>query len=189
MKQDEKLEHLLDKVIEDTEQKQMTKDEYRYISSFLGNKNVLVFGTGYDSDLWRYANQNGKTIFLEHNSSWITNFQDTYHIIYTSNLRRDKHILLEQYKQGDYSGLEIDMPDEVKNTAWDLILVDSPEGGKKKHYHGRMQSIFTAKKLARKNTDIFVHDCDRKVEDLYTKEFFGEPKKQLTKLRHFVYEK
>lgn len=185
MKQDKKLEHLLDKVIEDTKQKQMTKDEYRYISSFLGNKNVLVFGTGYDSNLWRYANQNGKTIFLEHNLKWITNFEDTYHITYTSNLKKDKHRLLEQYKKGEISEFEIDIPDEVINTKWDIIIVDSPEGGKKKYYHGRMQSIYAAKKLADSKTEIFIHDCDRYVEDTYSSEMFTIFIKQLTKLRHY----
>jgi len=179
------IDELIEKQMCLTKNKQMTEEEYRYIASFLSDKNFLVFGTGYDSDLWRQANKNGKTIFLEHNAQWITNFQDTYRIVYTSNLRRDKHTLLEQYKQGDYSRLEIDMPEEVKNTAWDVILVDSPEGGKKKHYHGRMQSIYAAKKLAHDNTDILIHDCDRYIEDTYSSEMFNTFITQLTKLRHY----
>jgi len=181
----EKFEEIIKNVIKHTKQKQMTEEEYRYISSFLMDKNLLVFGTGYDSDLWRYANRNGRTVFLEHNSKWITNLEDTYHITYTSNLRRDKHKLLEQYKNGVTANFEIDLPNQIKNNSWDVIIIDSPEGGKKKYYHGRMQSIYSAKILAHSETDIFVHDCDRYVEDKYSDEMFSTFVTQLTKLRHY----
>ena len=78
--------------------------------------------------------------------------------------------------------LEMDLPQQVLDTTWDVIFVDGPPGNKKRS-HGRMQSIYTAYKLANKNTEIFVHDCNRPVEDTYTKHFF-EIEKQLKKLRH-----
>jgi len=43
---------------------QMQRYEYEHISNFLGDVNFLVFGTGYDSDLWRYSKRFGKTVFL-----------------------------------------------------------------------------------------------------------------------------
>ena len=184
MKQDKKLEHLLDKVIEDTEQKQMTKDEYRYISSFLGNKNVLVFGTGYDSNLWRYANNDGLTIFLEDNDKWIEDSNDIYRVSYTSVLT-DADKFLEEYKLGIFDNLKINLPDIVKNTNWDVIIVDAP-AGYKSHFPGRMQSIYSAKILSKKNSDVLVHDCNRYVENLYTTTMFGKPHKELTKLRHYI---
>jgi uncharacterized protein (TIGR01627 family) len=179
------IKNMIFQLKEKTQDTQMTTEEYEYIASFLGDKNFLVFGTGYDSDLWRYANRQGKTIFLEHNTQWITNTEDTCQISYTCNLRKDKDRLLEEYKQGMFSNLIIDLPSEVTTTTWDLILVDSPEGGKKKHYHGRMQSIYAAKQLASLETDIFVHDCDRYVEDVYSSVMFSKLIKELTKLRHF----
>lgn len=181
------IELLISEQMRLTKGKQMTEEEYTYIASLLGNKNVLVFGTGHDSNIWREANNDGLIIFLEDNDKWIQDANDVYRVSYTSVLT-DADKFLEEYKLGIFDKLKINLPDTVKNTKWDVIIVDAPAGNKS-HFPGRMQSIFTAKKLARKNTDIFVHDCDRKVEDLYTKEFFGEPKKQLTKLRHFVYEK
>jgi len=179
------IKNIIFDIKEKTQATQMTADEYEYISSFLGNKNFLVFGTGYDSDLWRYANQNGKTVFLEHNSEWITNNADTYKITYSCNLRKDKEKLLAEYKAGSYANLEIDMPAKVLDTVWDIILVDSPEGGGKKHHHGRMQSIYTASKLATYYTEVFVHDCQRYVEDVYSSAMFNNFITQLTTLRHY----
>jgi len=179
------IKKMISTLMEKTRSTQMTADEYEYISSFLGDKNFLVFGTGHDSDLWRYANQNGNTIFLEHNAEWITNNDDTFKITYTCNLRRDKEKLLDEYKTKNYTNFTISLPELVVDTIWDIILVDSPEGGGKKRHHGRMQSIYTASKLANKHTDIFVHDCDRYVEDVYSSTMFSKLIKELTKLRHY----
>ena len=65
------LEELIKTQMEVSKGNQMTEDEYRYIASFLGNKKFLVFGTGFDSNIWRFANKEGITLFLEHNSEWI----------------------------------------------------------------------------------------------------------------------
>lgn len=179
---------LIDRQMRLTKNKQMTEEEYRYIASYLGSKNTLIFGTGYDSDLWRQANNHGNTIFLEDNDKWISHENDVYKVTYKTVLS-DAEILLSNYKKTMNDNLLLlDLPQFVKDTKWDIIVVDAPAGNKL-HLPGRMQSIFTAKKLSNKNTNIFVHDCDRKVEDLYTTEFLGKPKKQLTKLRHFVCEK
>ena len=167
----------------ETKGQQMTKEEYLYISSFLGDKNFLVFGTGYDSDFWRYANRNGETVFLENNKKWITNPNDTFEVLYTTNIKQADELLLK-YKKGNSSLLEIKLPQEVLDTSWDCIFVDSPEGWND-NCPGRMQSIYAASKLANENTDIFIHDCDRYVEDLYSSVMFSKLIKELIKLRHY----
>ena len=172
----------LDDLILKVKKSQMERVEYEYISSFLGNKNFLVFGTGYDTEFWRFCNLKGFNIFLEHDSKWILKSnKDTFLIDYTCNILNYKNLLL-QYKNNDYSNLKIDLPPIVYTTKWDVILVDGPPGNKKNSI-GRMQSIFMAKFLSSKNTDILIHDCDREVENLYSKELF-KIVKQLTKLRH-----
>jgi len=178
---------LIDKQMRLTKNKQMTKEEYRYISKHLGSKNTLIFGTGHDSELWRQANSHGRTVFLEDNDKWISQENDVYKVTYKTTLSDAENLLKKYRDTKDDDLLLVDIPAFINKINWDIILVDAPAGNKQ-HFPGRMQSIFTAKKLARKNTEIFVHDCDRKVEDLYTKEFFGAPKRQLTKLRHFVSE-
>ena len=180
---DTTFEKMLEEKIIKSNGGQMTADEYRYIAKFLGNKNFLVFGTGHDTPLWRYANRNGKTVFLENNPKWVDQ-GDTDVIMVSYSTRRSQYLeLLEEYKQGKFNNLKMDLPTEITNTKWDCIFVDAPVGTKDKK-PGRMQSIFMASILAKADTDVFVHDCDRQVEDVYSKEMFSVTIKDLTKLRH-----
>jgi glucuronoxylan 4-O-methyltransferase len=57
---------------------------------------------------------------------------------------------------------------------WDLIIVDAPRG-----YgilEGRMQSIITASFIAHPGTHIFVHDCERPLEDEWSSTFLCPPR-------------
>jgi len=178
------IETLIERQMRLTKNRQMTEEEYRYIAEHLGKKNAIIFGTGYDSELWREANKQGRTIFLEDNDNWINHEKDVYKITYRTKLSQADDILSKYRKTKNDDLLELHLPEFIKNMQWDIIVVDAPAGNKL-HFPGRMQSIFTAKQLANKHTNVFVHDCDRRVENEYTKEFFGEPEKQLTKLSHF----
>jgi len=70
------------------------------------------------------------------------------------------------------------LPDEVYEREWDVIMVDAPKG-----YFptapGRMAAIWTAAVWgsARKSngeTDVFLHDVDRRVEKAFATEFLCE---------------
>jgi glucuronoxylan 4-O-methyltransferase len=180
---DETFEQLLSEKMEKSNHGQMTAEEYRYIAGFLGDKNFLVFGTGHDTPMWRYANRNGKTLFLENNKRWI-NPSDTDVITVTYTTKRAYHKeLLEEWRNEKFDNLKMDLPDEVTQTKWDCIFVDAPLGTTDKK-PGRMQSIFTAWSFSTDVTDVFVHDVDRVVEDVYSKTMFSNNIKELTKLRH-----
>lgn len=180
---DNKFESLLQNVIEKTNGTQMEEEEYRYISNFLGNKNFLVFGCGYDTPLWKHVNKNGLTIFLESNPEWINPDDNAYLINYTTTLGKSKSLLAE-YKNNNFNNLKLTLPDIVKETNWDCIFVDAPPGGSKKH-PGRMQSIFTAKELSSPSTEIFIHDCDREAERIWSSTLFTHLQKTLVKLKHY----
>ncbi|KAL4594413.1 hypothetical protein ACB092_12G018800 [Castanea dentata] len=74
---------------------------------------------------------------------------------------------------------------------WVLIMVDAPTG-----YHdnapGRMSAIYTAGLMARNReegeTNVFVHDVDRVVEDKFSKAFLCEGclTEQEGRIRHFT---
>lgn len=162
---------------------QMTAEEYRYIASFLGNKNFLVFGTGHDTPLWKYSNKEGKTFFLENISKWIDPTDSSVFKVNYATRRSQYKELLEEYHQGNFSRLTMELPKEIVDIKWDCIFVDSPKGTSEKS-PGRMQSIFASSRLASKDTDIFVHDVDRTVEDVYSTEMFSTIINELTKLRH-----
>lgn len=168
-----KLNELMSKV----KKRQMTRYEYQYISTFLRSKNFLVFGTGYDTDFWKFCNKDGFNLFLEHDEKWIPKNSNDVHLV---NYKTD----ISKYQEylEDFSLLEMTLPKNVLETAWDIIFVDGPPGNKNSSF-GRMQSIFTAWKLANSQTAVFVHDCDRIVEDVYTKHFFNITN-ELVKLRH-----
>lgn len=179
----ETFETLLSEKMEKSNHGQMTAEEYRYIAEFLGDKNFLVFGTGHDTPLWKYANRNGRTLFLENNKRWIDPADtDVIKVTYTTKRAYHKE-LLEEWHNGIFSNLTMDLPDIVTQTKWDCIFVDAPLGTTDKK-PGRMQSIFTAWALSTDTTEVFVHDVDRVVEDVYSKTMFLNVIKDLTKLRH-----
>lgn len=172
----------LDTLMSKVKKGQMDRTEYEYIANLLGGKNFLVFGTGHDSVFWREVNNFGTTVFLEHDPKWVLEkSSDVFLVKYTCNIKNHK-TLLEEYKNNIYTNLELKFPEEVYKHNWDVIFVDGPPGNKKNSI-GRMQSIYMANKLANMNTQIFVHDCNRPVEDIYTKEFFNI-QHELVKLRH-----
>ena len=80
------------------------------------------------------------------------------------------------------------LPKEIAQNKWDIIFVDAPEGWSDEK-PGRMKSIYTAAKLASLSKDciVFVHDCDRKVEDVYSNRFLKEENLILTqdRLRYY----
>jgi uncharacterized protein (TIGR01627 family) len=175
---------MLDNLMRLNRQGQMTREEYAYVASFLGNVNFLVFGCGNDSNYWRYSNQHGFTCFLEHHKKWAKG--DHVYVVEYRTKARDYIKLLERFGNGDEACLVMNLPDIVRKTKWDCIFVDSPEGdlGSAKA-PGRMQSIYEASRLAGPDTHLFLHDTDRKVEKLYGDVFFGGVVKSMTKLKHY----
>jgi hypothetical protein len=66
--------------------------------------------------------------------------------------------------------LDMTLPYNVEKEEWDVIVVDAPAGWND-HDPGRMKSIFHSSKLIKKSGDIFIHDCNREVEDIYCNKF------------------
>ncbi|KAG8089839.1 hypothetical protein GUJ93_ZPchr0011g27603 [Zizania palustris] len=67
---------------------------------------------------------------------------------------------------------------EVYDNEWDMVMIDAPKG-----YFasapGRMAAVWTAAAMARArrgegDTDVFLHDVDRRVEKAYAQEFLCE---------------
>ncbi|MGI0495779.1 hypothetical protein [Limnospira platensis] len=77
--------------------------------------------------------------------------------------------------------------DKALTHLW--ILVDGPRGNDTQA-PGRMKSIYTAANLAKKHqkTHIFVHDCDRDVESIYSGYFISNKYllKKIEKLNHYL---
>ena len=140
---------------------------------------LLVFGCGNDSKLWEDVNRGGTTVFLEDDPAWADKIQPTLttasvHLVqYSTKLSEWVSLLYCEDR------LELDLPDAVSSRHWDVILVDGPAGF---HDHdkyfgreapGRMQSIYMASKLVAPGGYVFVHDCERLIEQRYAAHYLG----------------
>lgn len=151
-----------------------------------GPCNFLVFGMGRDSDIWLRLNERGRTVFLEDHEEWFAKSKalnpdmEAYLIKYSTRLFQWKDIL------GNAERLEMQLPERVTGTAWHVILVDGPKGDPDYHEKygihppGRMQSIYMASELAGPGGDVFVHDCDREIEAVYSDSYLGKENLQRT---------
>ncbi|CAI9115167.1 OLC1v1016004C2 [Oldenlandia corymbosa var. corymbosa] len=170
--------------------------------------NFLIFGLGNDSLMWSMLNHNGRTVFLEENQKWMEEVKkhmtsmeayqvdfDTYtvgqavealHIGQENDCKEVTDPRLSKCKLAIKN-----FPDEVYNTEWDVIMVDGPTGFRP-DLPGRMTAIYTAGLMARnrKNgeTDVFVHDIDRWVENKFSMTFLCEAywREEIGKIRHFT---
>lgn len=174
---------------------QLSVEEYAYITDAVSDRspgNFLIFGVGKDSSLWREANTGGKTVFLEDNSEWLNHAIanspgiEAYGVEY-GTLMQDWLDLLVQYNRGN-DCLLLELPASIWHTQWDFIFVDAP-AGYAKHTPGRMKSIYTAAHLAFQSgkADVFVHDCDRIVENIYAGYFLHEENliTEIGKTKHY----
>ncbi|WOL11911.1 hypothetical protein Cni_G20675 [Canna indica] len=191
---------------------QQTLNEISVAARVLQKKspcNFLVFGLGRDSPMWSALNHGGRTIFLEEDASWIQAVKrefpalDSYHVTYDTKVSEAEELLeLRKSEEctmvGDHDMKRSKCPLALRKlpsvfyeVEWDLIMVDAPTGffaGAP----GRMGAIYTAGMAARGRregeTDVFVHDVDRVVEDKFSRSFLceGYLQEQEGRLRHFV---
>eukprot|EP00940_MAST-03C_sp_MAST-3C-sp2_P000001 g1.t1 len=151
----------------------------------------LVFGVGYDSKMWANGgNVNGKTMFMEHDRSWMSKVQGDYpeldirFIDYDCNMRDAFRVYM-----GNEIKLMESFPDYLVGTKWDTILVDAPTGGGGADNPGRMKSIYWASQLVTPEGHVFVHDIPRDIENQFSQKYLtdalGRPRKTIGDLAHF----
>jgi uncharacterized protein (TIGR01627 family) len=175
----------------DANQIHLSVEEIYYIASMIRRKvpcRFLVFGFGNDSYFWNKLNRGGETIFLEDDPTWFAKVNEQYShyasfLVHYGTRRTQWQELL-----GAPEKLMMNLPEEIKMEKFDCILVDGPQGWVDTN-PGRMKSIFEASRLIKLNGDIFVHDCDREVEQAYCNRFLGHGvlKKELARLRHYCF--
>lgn len=133
-------------------------------------RSFLVFGVGNDTPMWRRLGPS-KTIFLEDDDEWASRFHEQAQIrkvTYRTQLSEANELL------GRDEALGMDLPREVTDDAWDVILIDGPRGYGPSD-PGRMQSILAAARLIRAGGCVLLHDYDRAVERQYGDHYFGKP--------------
>ncbi|KAL4232202.1 Polysaccharide biosynthesis [Mactra antiquata] len=166
------------------------------------NGNLLVWGLGFDSPFWHDSTE-GKVIFIEEiGTPWygrITRkypFLTAYQVKYSTYLYKS----FERYSRNRTFWTELDLrnqlPLDVNDTAWDVIIVDAPMGYRP-WSPGRYQSIYTSAMFAKVGTHIFVDDYERKVDYEMSNQILGHPVEitrrpmsktllNVNKLAHFI---
>ncbi len=172
---------------------QLSTEQLKYLAITVKEKafcKLLIFGLGNDSMFWLKLNRGGVTVFLEDNINWLQYITKkskdliTFQVNYNTKIT-DWRMLLESP-----SLLDMTLPENVEKEDWNVIFVDAPVGGEGQHA-GRMQSIYLASRLIKNSCDIFVHDCNRVVEDIYCNKYLKkenlkkEIKTQGVFLRHY----
>lgn len=145
-------------------------------------KKILVFGMGFDSKLWSEA---GDTYFVENDKYYIqlNEFIKEDHSIYYQykniNVKKSCEII-ESNSQTDvikYLTNNYEIPEKlVENGPYDIIIVDGPPGYSE-NLPGRLLSVFwSVNFLSRKNTILYIDDCNRKLESLCIQKFISPEK-------------
>jgi len=165
----------------------MSLNQYLAIGSLLENLspcNFLVFGLGEDSYLWEDINKGGKCVFLEDDEDWMKKFKDSNldvrKVNYTTKVK-DFKLLVENTEE-----LSLNLPEDIRQTEWDIILVDAPLGhgpmnttlsntpGRPFKGPGRMSSIYEASRLVKKQGIVIVDDLWREAESTYAIRYLGD---------------
>ncbi|CDR33003.1 hypothetical protein [Criblamydia sequanensis] len=171
--------------------RQLSYAEYALLAETVLDRtpcNFLVFGVGRDSRLWVDLNKAGSTYFLEDNPYWLNLIKgqipdlNAYPVVYNTKRKEWKYLLKKP------EVLQLELPEELNKIKWDIIFVDAPAGWDDE-CPGRMKSIVAAASFAhaQKDVHVFVHDCDRTVEAIYSSEYLKDKNliKTIGKLRHY----
>jgi glucuronoxylan 4-O-methyltransferase len=149
---------------------------------------LLIFGLGQDSAFYHSMNRGGRTVFLEDNQDWIQAITTRYPQLEAYRIRY-KTTLSEwrQYLQSP-EAYKTELPDGISGVRWDIIFVDAPNGYME-HQPGRMESLRIASALVNTPGDVFVHDCNREVEDVFSTHFLKAENlaEEVENLRHYAF--
>lgn len=144
--------------------------------------NMLIWGAGNDIWLWAAANIQGQIAALESDRQWLKTsagkVRESVHFVSVSFKQKVAKSagLLEHPMKVD---LLVDVPSNLSETAWDIVLVDGPAGNSLDS-PGRMESLYTSSVLIanvvrrwRKNVTLYIHDASRDVERNWADAVFG----------------
>ncbi|KAF0906516.1 hypothetical protein E2562_011498 [Oryza meyeriana var. granulata] len=173
----------------------MPEEDVRAIASVLRRRapcRLLVFGLGAETPLWRALNHGGRTVFLDENPYYVAHLEgahaglEAYDVSYATAVREFPDLLdaarasqaadcrpVQNLLFSDCRLAINDLPNQLYDVSWDVILVDGPSGFTEGS-PGRMAAIFSAAVMARTKgaeTEVLVHDYQREVESACAREF------------------
>lgn len=153
--------------------------------------NLLIFGLGHDSAYWDRVNSGGYTVFVEDSATWIEMIQTQYpklegkifQYTYRTRLGRDATAYWDDHAPNGPSWESLFMFGELPRESplvqlqgkFDVVIVDAPMGMQWCDWCvSRLQSLWTARVMARPGGRIIVDDCERMVEKTMSQRFYGD---------------
>lgn len=142
-------------------------------AEFKSDTKLLVFGLGYDSNMWYHGN-NMNTYFIENKQ----NFIDINSSIPAKNIIKYdyKNIRVSNSFNLTESDLDVySLPDSLTNLGkFDIILIDGPEGYTNNKPGRLLPCYWTYKYLSKKGTIIYIDDSKRTLENYCINKFFKD---------------
>tara|TARA_Y100000591_G_scaffold37250_1_gene27488 strand:- start:100 stop:657 length:558 start_codon:yes stop_codon:yes gene_type:complete len=133
------------------------------------NTRLLVWGLGYDSELW-WNVTNKNTYFIESEDEYInmnTFIPDTHIIKYTY----PSMSVIKSLTQPDKVETT-KIPESIKNLGlFDVIIVDGPNGNSNSSPGRQLPIYWSINHLSKPNTLIYMDDTNRKLETLCIKRY------------------
>ena len=169
---------------------QMTDDQLFDIALELKSddgKKFLVFGLGYDSQLWNALNKKGITLFIEDSQEWMDIVSSKLNVQVKHYSYQTKLTDLAEDLKGDYSKLA----KTVEGGPWDVVLVDAPQGWRE-DTPGRLESVVVGLSNLAEGGTLYVHDTHREGEAMICDTvlagltYLGEIKGSPAHLRKFL---
>jgi len=150
---------------------QLSRDFMEEIINELFGKNnkVLVFGLGYDSQLWYQANGKKNIFFVEDNQFYIEINSDVSEIVKCdySAFSVEKSLL------GAVDPAKFDVPKSIKfYSPFDVILIDGPHGCSM-NSPGRELPFFWSKLMSHDLTKFYIDDLHRPLERMLVDKYFS----------------
>lgn len=137
------------------------------------DKKMLIFGLGYDSELW-FNLLKGQAYFIEDNQHYI----DLNKNIPASNIIKYQYKNINVKKSFNLSDQQIEtyiIPESIINLGpFDIIYIDGPTGSTK-NSPGRLIPFYWSKTfLSKSGTIIYVDDSARLLESFCIHKFFSQ---------------
>ena len=102
-------------------------------------------------------------------------YLDGVKVTYTTHMDTDYYKYMEDEALWPQElDLSPQLPKEVRETSWDVIVVDAPRGNRNSGGPGRFTPLYTAKLLSRTGTVVVVDDYERKIERNFSRKVLGK---------------
>lgn len=137
---------------------------------------VLVFGLGFDSELWFNANGCKDVWFIEENIKYI----DMNPNIPRENVIYHKFENIDLYKSSRLQDEDLEkypLPkgiEKIIGNGFDIIIIDGPTGCFPTSPGRLLATYWATKKWSHKNTIFYLDDTNRKVETLCMNKYMSD---------------